>query len=579
MMRAAARTRESFLRILAIPGLLAAAFLVYAPSLDNGFALDDLPQLVQNYQVHSISGGLAAFSRPFVPGNLYRPLTELSFAVIVHYFGLQPFWHHLANLVLHGLCTVLVLFCFSRIAGFNAGVLAALLFGLLPIHVETVANVAGRSELLCAFFGLLATAAALKVHESATTGRRGLLGLLMGLAVLAAVLSKESGLVFMLLIPLALYFQAGRPVRCFSMSLVSVFAGAVLVYAVLRWIALGGNFFSVAGTNAVDNALLTVGARGRVLVAIALLGRYIALSFAPFTLSADYSFAHLLPTVASAGGWSSIALTMLFAAIAVGGIRSRHPAAFFAGWFFCAFVVTANVIFPIGTIFGERLAYVPSAGLVGLPALAVCKMRATVLRYAWIILLCAFYGYRSWAHIPVWRSNETLYEHQIAVSPHSVRTLINWGVVLRNRGEFNRAKHYLEEALKVQPEPPDADALYALATVAVAANDLESAEALLAKTLSHAPDHQSALDTLARIRLKDGELEQAEKLFARLAGVPGGSFRGGLGRLAVMINTGRTREAARLRDGLLLMSPADQELLALSRRLDEILGPEVAGHD
>jgi Tfp pilus assembly protein PilF len=151
--------------------------LIYTPALKNDFVWDDIVYVHENSLIHSLNiHSLYGMLTSFIAGN-WHPLTCLSHAIDYAFWGFNPFGHHLTNILFHGLNTLLVFLLviqlMSRIKACK-GILSpshppfsravtisivasttALLFGLHPLHVESVAWVSERKDLLCTFFVLL----------------------------------------------------------------------------------------------------------------------------------------------------------------------------------------------------------------------------------------------------------------------------------------------------------------------------------------------------------------------------------------------------------------------------------------
>lgn len=138
--------------------VLGAVFYSFWPSLFNGFTLwDDNIYVAENEMIRDLSWpSLKAMFTTDVSLN-YTPLTSLSFAIEYHFFGYQPFVYHLDNLLLHILVTALV-FVFARqiSASLTVAAVAALLFGIHPMHVESVAWITERKDVLYASFYMAA---------------------------------------------------------------------------------------------------------------------------------------------------------------------------------------------------------------------------------------------------------------------------------------------------------------------------------------------------------------------------------------------------------------------------------------
>ena len=141
--------------------LAAVLFLVviaYLPSLKNDFVnWDDGVHLLQNKDIATLDfKHLKAIFQSHV-NTIYLPLTLLSFSVEHHFFGFDPFIYHLNNLILHVLVTALIYWLIYRWTfSISTATIAALLFGIHPTHVESVAWVTERKDVLYAFFYLAA---------------------------------------------------------------------------------------------------------------------------------------------------------------------------------------------------------------------------------------------------------------------------------------------------------------------------------------------------------------------------------------------------------------------------------------
>ncbi len=179
-----------------VAGIAALVILAYGPSLNNKFVnWDDDAHLLANPFVQSLD--LQEIFTTTVNG-IYIPLTSLSFALEYHFFKANPFIYHLDNLLLHLAVTVMVfLFCLRCGLSVPAAGLAALIFGLHPAHVESVAWVTERKDVLYAFFYMLAILCYLDhlraLKESSTYGRGWAFWLTLIFGALS-ILAKPSAL-------------------------------------------------------------------------------------------------------------------------------------------------------------------------------------------------------------------------------------------------------------------------------------------------------------------------------------------------------------------------------------------------
>ena len=157
-----------------VAGLMAVVtFVTYAPVLEAGFVgYDDAVYVTGN---HAVQRGLnwqamAWASRATLDANWF-PLTWLSHLADCHFYGLKPAGHHLTSLLLHIASTLVLLGLLNRITGdLWPSAVAAALFALHPLHVESVAWIAERKDVLSALFGML-TLWAFARYAAAVQGR------------------------------------------------------------------------------------------------------------------------------------------------------------------------------------------------------------------------------------------------------------------------------------------------------------------------------------------------------------------------------------------------------------------------
>ena len=124
----------------------------YLPSLGYGFVYDDGPIIADNPALHAPSGMLAAWRSAYWPAEwgragLFRPVVQFMYALLWNVSGGSARIFHSYSVVLYALCAVAVLWMLARAMPMRAAVIGALLFAAHPLHVESVANVAGSSEI------------------------------------------------------------------------------------------------------------------------------------------------------------------------------------------------------------------------------------------------------------------------------------------------------------------------------------------------------------------------------------------------------------------------------------------------
>ena len=205
----------------------ACAFLIYLGALWNGFALDDRAIILQNPHVAAASGlwrvFVESYWRPEVGGHLYRPLAIVTYALDALVDGAP--WFHFVNLLWHAAASVAVAALARRLLGVAAGLAAGLVFAAHPVHVEAVANVVGRAELMVGLFSVLAVYAGLWRQSVAWSTAALALGLL----------SKENAAAIPAIIACGWLVGIGRPPRRKVAAFVAAWAVIGAGYAAARW--------------------------------------------------------------------------------------------------------------------------------------------------------------------------------------------------------------------------------------------------------------------------------------------------------------------------------------------------------
>jgi len=421
----------------------ACAVVVHLGALWNGFAFDDVSIVAFNPVVHSLSGVWRVFAEPYWPGNLsgamYRPLPVATFAL--DWAVGPPAWFHAVNLVWHAAVSVLVAVLTGRWVGRGGGLAAGLVFAVHPVHVEAVANIVGRSELMAALFAVLAVYAALE--------RRSIVWSTVALAL--AVLSKEIGAVVPALIVWGwLTSVAARPSRRRVVAFAATWLVGALLYGLIRWWVLHG----YAGIAAPAPVFAGQPHVSRLLTAVAAVGEDFRLLVFPLHLSADYSPNHRT-AVTTALDWRFLAglgcVTLWALLVTLARRRGCRVEAFGLGWIGIALLPVSNLLFPIGVLIAERTLYLPSVGLavvVGAWASGLAPPRPAVALVAVVLLG----GIRSALRVPVWKNNQTVTLSLFNDAPQSYRTWHHAGWQLLLAGRADRALDAFLRAGAIYPK-------------------------------------------------------------------------------------------------------------------------------
>ncbi len=564
-------------------GLALAALLPFAPALQNGFTFDDGGLIVENPAVWAASPA-SAWTGPYWPGRvgtgLYRPWTTFSFWWNGKIAGHSPAWFHAVNLLLH-LATVLLLHRLLRRLFPERKRLAlavALLFAVHPLHSEAVITITGRAELWAAALGLGGWILAIGFARNGGIPR--LLG--TALAFAFALLSKESAAGFLLLplLHLVLDRWSTAPVTAKALRTRATVAGArspaadvtstaagfptmaevvrrrwlqvfgawgaILILVLLLRARVLGGAFALSTVSLSDNALAHEPALQRMANALGIQWLMAWRTLFPWNLTADASYPQIVP----GAGWMVSGAVLLVAVLAVTALAGRHRdrelfwgiGIVLAGGF-----VTSNVPLAVGTIYGERLAYLPSAGSIWLLAVAAARLHShssaariiPVLTIAWGLFLAG----RSWVRSLDWKDDLALFRATTAVSPRSAKAWTNLSVALLERDRVPEALDASGRALELLPGYPAARE--ARGTALTRSDRAAEAVELLRPALSDTPPRPRSLIELGNAWLTLRKGAEAESAFAAAArALPPHDPRAGIGLASSLAMQERWSEAA-----------------------------------
>ncbi len=191
--------------------LLLLTFLAYFGVLDAGFIWDDDYHVTQNQTLHDGNGLTAIWTQPGATPQYY-PLVHTSFWAEYHLWGLRPVPYHLVNVLLHG-CNAVLLALVLRRLGVPGGWVAAAIFAVHPIEVESVAWITERKNTLSAFFYLLAGVSYLRFtfpEQSRNQGGSAGWYALSLVMFIAALLSKTVACTLPVTLMLITWWKRGR---------------------------------------------------------------------------------------------------------------------------------------------------------------------------------------------------------------------------------------------------------------------------------------------------------------------------------------------------------------------------------
>ena len=449
----------------------------YAQTTSFDYALDDTIVITKNSKVQKGWKDIPSLFSNRYTGRTedrtgYRPITLLSFATDVQFFGLKPGPSHVMNVILYALACILLLKVLNRLFPVKQWLIfwVVVLFTVHPLHTEVVANIKSRDEILAMIFGLLFIRFHLRYFES---GKIKFL-LLAPLFYLLAVLSKESALTFVGISTAIGLFSSEYAWKNRLLSISStVFAIAVIIG--IRLFIFSEEFYEDKSEELklmgvynfdgfVGNPMVDIKS-GVIILANSfnILFQSVKTFFIPHPLVHDYSFNHfpvILSFLNSPRVWGGFVLLVLLVALSLYGFKRKSMVTVGAAWFLVSISIYLSIVVPATDIFAERFLFFPSIGLA-LMVFGILdnllpfdnkkrNLLGTCLTLPLLVL--------SIQRTPAWESSYTLLDNDVDLLESSVRANYNWALKLhqnydnfpeeRRRGDEERILKYYNRALK-----------------------------------------------------------------------------------------------------------------------------------
>ncbi|XP_032124467.1 protein O-mannosyl-transferase TMTC1 isoform X2 [Sapajus apella] len=554
--RAPSRRRGCGLARAGAAALLAgASCLCYGRSLQGEFVHDDVWAIVNNPDVRPgapLRWGI--FTNDFWGKGMaentshksYRPLCVLTFKLNIFLTGMNPFYFHAVNIILHCLVTLVLMYTCDKTVFKNRGLafVTALLFAVHPIHTEAVAGIVGRADVLACLLFLLAF---LSYNRSLDQGCVGesfpstvspfflLLSLLLGTC---AMLVKETGItVFGVCLVYDLFSLShkqdkssngalcprgpqqpgspqpsslpGHPHRENGKHQRFPHKGA--------WGGCHSPLPPEPKSSGFPVSPPAVWSMMRFLTYSYLLAFNVWLLLAPVTLCYDWQVGSipLVETIWDMRNLATILLAVVMALLCLHCLaafkRLEHKEVL-VGLLFLVFpfIPASNLFFRVGFVVAERVLYMPSMGYCilfvhGLSKLCTWLNRcgATSLIVSTVLLLLLF----SWKTVKqneIWLSRESLFRSGVQTLPHNAKVHYNYANFLKDQGRNKEAIYHYRTALKLYPR--HASALNNLGTLT---RDTAEAKMYYQRALQLHPQHNRALFNLGNLLKSQEKKEEA----------------------------------------------------------------------
>jgi tetratricopeptide (TPR) repeat protein len=493
--------------------LLAALVLIYGRS--GGFDYvdyDDMDYVVRTEAVRAgltIDGIRWAFTAFHI--NNWHPLAWISHMIDVSLFGLAPGPAHLVSVGFHGVNSLLVYaLALALLRNWAASLLVAYLFLAHPLHVESVAWIAERKDLLCALFFLLSIFAYL--HYAARPGVRRY-ALVAGLFVLA-LLSKPMAVTLPLALLLLDFWPLGRmraePARLRGWR-VPAYAVLFAEKAPLFALSLASGIVTLAAQMEVIASIEGVPLGYRLMNSVVAYATYLRDTVAPTGLTVLHPllqidfFAVFLPSL------------LALAAISVAAFvcRTRYPWLLFGWlWFVLTLLPVIGLIQVGSQSYADRYMYLPSIGLFLALGAGVARLGGAASRKALLALVpaLAFYSFIAWVQLGYWSGPYMLFTRVLDVVGENVQAHVMLSSFHLREGRVQQAEEHALKALALSAGSAKSYAI--LGAVLATKKDYSGAEQSYRVALSKSPGNAPILNNLGVLLAEQGRLEEARGLFA-----------------------------------------------------------------
>ncbi|CAG0929926.1 hypothetical protein PLCT1_01185 [Planctomycetaceae bacterium] len=474
--------------------IAAVNLLLWSATVTNGFVYDDNFILLGNRWIKDpgalgevFTSSMMAFDPSRPPANTFRPMLYVVFMAENALFGLDPYWFHWLNVVLHAVNAVLVFSLASRLLGRDAArnavpaLFAALAFSVHTINSEVVNWVSASAELFFTFCVLFA----LRLHAGGEGAGRALGGAVL---FFTALLFKETAAAFL---PVAVLYDDSSGRRAKNWKAYCLYIAAAAAYAVLRFNAVGGIMHHKQADLSAVEAFINV---------FPLIAAYAGKLLLPINLSAIYDF----HPARSFADWRVVAGAAIALAFFLALFLSRRGLALFLGLAIMAIPLLPVLYVPAlsSSAMADRYLYLPSAGFAIALAAVASRFDRKAGRAALVFgaVLLAAWAAGSFSRSQAWKSDRTLWADAVEKAPNTPNAHYNYAWASHNAGDTRTAvEHYRRAAAMA----PSADAHYNLGVIYMSQSMMDESEREFRAALAVDPSYEAArmrLLELARLR-------------------------------------------------------------------------------
>ncbi len=449
------------------------------------YVLDDTIVLSENNYVKKGVGGIGKLlttesfegyfgeQKNLVEGARYRPLSLITFAIEHQIYGLRPDLSHILNMVFYAIAGILLFitlrqfFTYSNVKNgsiwTSIAFITSIMFILHPLHVEAVANVKGRDEILAFIGSMGALYYGLKFYDT----KKWAAVILMLIIFFIGLLAKENTITFLAIIPLSIYFfrkdSTSSAWKILGLLLIPTLLYLVLRYSVIGYFLSNGNEI----TDVMNNPFAAMRMDQKFATIFYTLGIYLKLHVFPHPLTHDY-YPYHIPIV----NWTELKaiipliLHLILGGIAVYGLRKKRIYAYCILFYIAALSIVSNLVVGVGTFMNERFVFTASLGFCLLMGyylhIGLTHKKYKILSITIAAIFLIGFTYKTISRVPAWKTPLSLNTAASKVSVNSARinsfmatALFNTHMASNDRTEkkdlLDRAEVFARKSISILP--------------------------------------------------------------------------------------------------------------------------------
>jgi protein O-mannosyl-transferase len=450
---------------------------------------DDNAYVYQNKDITdlSIHSVWKFFSNSYL--GMYQPLTMLSFALEYHFFGLNPSIFHATNMILHLLNVVLVFILIRKLTSDNlSAFIVSLFFGIHPLHVESVAWISERKDVLYTTFYLLGLISYIHYLQVKKSG----FWFLSILLFILSLLSKSAAVTFSLVIVLFYFYHQKEKFKLKSTLLI---VWPFLVLSVFFGIL---SFYSQNTFKTPDISQININLFNKVILAGFSYLTYIIYLVYPSLFSAVHPLpvqtGYFVPVIC----YVFFVITVIIFYLSYKYFRSGFKSQLFYdvlfGFLFFTFSIFLILYNPAShAVFADRYTYMPYIGLFFIISVITDYLISDSGKYSKllrffgvsiILILALMYSVNTYSFIGNWENSSTLWNKTIANEPSTI-AYYNNAIVKKDQADLDGALKYYYKSISYNPNYYQA--YINIAAIAIEREDYSSALICLNKVVNINP--------------------------------------------------------------------------------------------